>query len=397
MPFLAATDPLHGHAEPGYGAVADAFRENLAQGRELGGAVSVVQDGRRVVDLWAGVADRRTSRAWEGDTRGIIFSCTKGLTTIAIYRLVEEGRLDLDAPVVRYWPAFGANGKEAITVRQVLSHRAGLSALDRTLTRVQLLAWDPVIAAIEAQAPLWEPGTGHSYHAKTFGWLTGEIIRRVAGMSPGAWFRRSVADPVGVGTRIGVPTAEQAGIAWLEPPWDTPEGVEEPPPMTVMAERGLTMHGAIAFPLQDGVVSYNAPDIRAAELPGSSGISSARDLASIYGACVSSRVTGERLLRRASIDDALVVRSSGPEVFGPPDGTARWGTGFMIDSPPFRSMLGSRSFGHDGAGGMLGFGDDEHAIGFGYLTNQMGGPGDVRAQRLVAALRTSLHLAVFRR
>lgn len=387
---------IEGSVDEGFGAVADAFAEGFRSGRELGAAVAVVRDGRLVVDLWAGTADRLTGRPWTGDTPAIVYSCTKGLTTIAMYRLVEEGRLDLDAPVARYWPGFAANGKAKITVRHVLSHRAGLPALDRTLSREELLAWDPVIEAIEAQRPLWEPGTAYTYHAKTFGWLAGEVIRRVTGMSPGTWFRRSVAEAAGAGARIGVPVEEQAIVARTEAPWPAPDGVPPPPPMTETQVRAVTMNGVIPFPDVDGEVSYNAPDIRAAELPGGNGIASARDLAVIYGACVSDRARGGdrapggRLLSRASIDDALVLRSSGPELLGPHDGSGRWGTGFMLDSPPFRPMLGPRSFGHDGAGGLLGFGDDEHAVGFGYVTNQMGGPGDDRVQRLVAALRSSL-------
>jgi CubicO group peptidase (beta-lactamase class C family) len=379
---------MEGHADVGFDAVADAFEANVASGRELGGAVSLVRDGHVVVDLWAGVADRRTGRPWTRHTPVVIFSCTKGLMTIALYRLVEEGRLDLDAPVADHWPGFAANGKGAITVRDVLTHRAGLAALDATLTREELLSWDPVIAAIEAQPPLWEPGSGYTYHAKTFGWLTGEIVRRVTGMSPGAWFRRTVAAPLGAATRIGTPIEEQADVARTEAPWPTPAGLEPGPPMTHIQARAVTMNGVIPFPDVDGEVSYNAPDIRAAELPGGNGISSAHDLAVIYGACVGD--TGTRLLARASIDDALVLRSSGPEVFGPQAGSGRWGTGFMLDSPPFRQMLGPRSFGHDGAGGLMAFGDDEHRVGFGYVTNQMGGPGDDRVQRLVAAVRQSL-------
>lgn len=383
---------IEGVADEGFGPVADAFAEGFRAGRELGAAVAVVRDGQVVVDLWAGTADRRTGRPWTSVTPAVVFSCTKGLTTIAMYRLVEEGRLDLDAPVARYWPGFASNGKEAITVRHVLSHRAGLPALDRTLSRDELLAWDPVIEAIEGQRPMWEPGTGYTYHAKTFGWLAGEVIRRVTGLSPGAWFRRSVADRVGAGARIGVPLEGQAIVARTEAPWAVPDGVPPPPPMTETQVRAVTMNGVIPFPDVDGEVSYNAADIRAAELPGGNGIASALDLAVIYGACVSDRARGRRLLSRASIDDALVLRSSGPELLGPRDGSGRWGTGFMLDSPPYRPMLGARSFGHDGAGGLMAFGDDEHAIGFGYVTNQMGGPGDDRAQRLVAALRVSLRV-----
>ncbi len=378
---------IEGDVDDGFGPVADALRSGLHRGG--GSAVAIIREGRLVVDLWAGVADRGTGRPWTATTQAVVYSCTKGLMSIAMYRLVEEARVELDAPVARYWPGFAEHGKGSISVRELLTHRAGLPALDRTLTRQELLAWRPVIEAIEAQRPLWEPGTAHTYHAKTFGWLVGEVVRRVTGMSPGTWFRRSVADPTGSGARIGVPIEEQAAIARTEPPWPPTDAVPASPPMTELQERAVTMNGAIPFPDVDGEVTYNAPAIRAAERPGGNGIASARDLATIYGACVAVDPS-VRLLSRASIDDALVLRSSGPELFGSQEASGRWGTGFMLDSPPHRPMLGPRSFGHDGAGGLLGFADDESSIGFGYVTNQMGGPGDDRARRLVDALRTSL-------
>ncbi len=385
---------LHGHVEPGYGPMADVFLENFRSRGDLGSACAVYVEGRTVVDLWAGIADARSARPWDQDTAAVIFSCSKGILALCAYLLVQDGRLDLDAPVAAYWPEFEANGKGAITSREVLSHRAGLPALDRDLTLEEVLAWEPVIAAIEAQAPLWAPGSGHLYHAMTYGWLIGEVIRRITGLTPGAYFRRRVGDPLGLRTWIGIPEAADASVAWMEPPLPDEDSDAARISARVLAEqpnveRSLTMGGAFAFPSAGGVVTFNDRRIQRAEIPAANGISTARSLAALYAHCVADMGV-PRLLRRASIDDATVVQSAGPQLSGLPDDGARWGTGFQLASPPSQPMLGPRSFGHAGAGGQLGFADDDYGVGFAYLSNQMGGYGDARAKLLTLALRSIL-------
>lgn len=172
---------VHGWVEDGYGPVLDAFVRNFQERQDLGAGCAVYVAGRKVVDLWAGVADRRTTRPFEHDTATVIFSCTKGILAACAYLLVQEGRLDLDLPIAAYWPAFARAGKERVTVRDAMSHRAGLAYLDRDLTRAEALAWSPVVEAIEAQAPHHAPSDGHAYHAMTYGWLVGEVIHRVTG------------------------------------------------------------------------------------------------------------------------------------------------------------------------------------------------------------------------
>src|ERR1035437_3952075 len=187
---------VQGGAEDGFGPVADAFAADFVDAGERGAGVVLYADGRKVVDLWGGVADR-LGRPWVQDTPAIVFSVTKGVLAICAYQLVGQGRLDLDVPVARYWPEFAAHGKAAISVRMLLSHRAGLVALDRDLTLDEVLAWDPVLWGIEAQAPMWRPGTAHSYHTITYGWLVGEVIRRITGASPGEFLRAELARPLG--------------------------------------------------------------------------------------------------------------------------------------------------------------------------------------------------------
>jgi CubicO group peptidase (beta-lactamase class C family) len=385
---LTSTARIQGHAEHGYGKVADVFAANLATRVDVGAACALYVAGEKVVDLWGGLADARSGRPWAADTPAVVFSCTKGIITICTYLLVQQGRLDLEAPVVKYWPEFGRHGKDQITVRCLLTHRAGLMALDAAMTLDDVLKWRPVIEAIEAQTPLWPPGTAHSYHGLTFGWLAGELIVRVTGTTPGAFFRDALAIPLGLQTWIGLPPAMQSNVAWMQSvdPGEAHAATHADP----VLERAYTMGGAFDFPVdRDGVVTFKDARIKAAEFPGAAGISTARGLARLYAGCVS-EINGPRLLTRDTIDDAVTVRSQGPQLFGKLDTGHRWGTGFMLNSPPARPMLGDRSFGHDGAGGHLAFGDDDYQVGFGYVVNQMGGAADERANRLTDAVRACL-------
>jgi CubicO group peptidase (beta-lactamase class C family) len=377
---------IQGGAEDGYGRVVDVFTENLVSGADVGAGVTLYAGGRKVVDVWGGVADARTGRPWTEHTPALIFSSTKGILAVCAYLLVQRGELELDVPVARYWPEFAGNGKADIPVRMLLNHRAGLPALDREFTLDEVLAWEPVIAAIEAQKPLWEPGTAHFYHGMTYGWLVGEVIRRITGKMPGVFFRDELAGPLGLRTWIGLPERERESVAWLEPaPPGEPEEDVDP-----VIDRAFTMGGAFAFPVADGEVTFNNPAIQAAGLPGAAGVSTSAGLARLYAGCVSA-IDGAPILTRESIDDATVPQSYGQELFGRVDEGARWGTGFMLDSPPWRPMLSDRSFGHDGAGGQLGFADDRFEVGFAYVNNKMGaGRDDQRANNLTAAIRSCL-------
>jgi CubicO group peptidase (beta-lactamase class C family) len=385
---------IHGLVDERFGAVRDAYVGGFEEGSDLGSACAVYVDGRPVVDLWGGIADSRTGRLWDHETAAVIFSCTKGILAICAYILVQDGRIDLDAPIATYWPEFGALGKTGITVRHAMSHRAGLAALDLNLTRDEILAWRPVIRAIEEQRPHHDADSGHIYHALTYGWILGEVIRRVGGSMPGQFFARTLGQPLRLRTWIGVPPDLRRSIAWMEVPLpdEDSEAAREASRLAAadpIVARSLTMGGAFGFPVDAGVVTFNDPAIQAAEVPGANGVSTAESLARLYAACVGT--PGARpLLSASSIADALQVRSSGQQLSGLPDDGARWGTGFQLSSPPAQPMLGPRSFGHAGAGGQLGFADADHRVGFAYLSNQMGGYGDWRARRLTLALRDAL-------
>ncbi|OEV13347.1 serine hydrolase domain-containing protein [Streptomyces nanshensis] len=373
-----------GWADEGFGAVADAFERNFAEEDELGAAVAVFAGGRQVVDLWGGVADDRNGRPWERETTVPVFSCAKGLVSLCVQLLAQEGRLDLDAPVSRYWPEFAQYGKDAVTCRQVLAHRAGIPALDRVLTVGEIAAWTPVIRAIEEQQPLWEPGAAYEYHGHVFGFLLGEVVRRLTGLTPGAYFRRTVGEPLGLRAWLALPDGELGSLARLSEAGERPA---LPGPESLIM-RTVTMNGALAFPGLDEPYGWNDPALLGMELPGAGGAASASGLAGVYAAAVTGVDGGGRLLTPETVADAVRETSSGPSWSGLDFGH-RWGSGFLLDSPA-RRLLGARSFANDGAGGQFAFGDDEFGVGFAYLANRMIGHGDARAERLTKAVRKSV-------
>ena len=211
------TVEVHGACEPRFAKVRDAFAENFARHGDVGAACAVYHRGRLVVDLWGGLADRAAGRPWTQDTLALVFSTTKGVAAACILRLVERGLLDLDAPIARYWPEFAANGKADIPVRWALCHKVGLAAVEGTFTLDQVFAWDPVVAAIAAQKPNWEPGTQHGYHARSYGWMTGELVRRITGQSFGRYVADEIAAPLGLELWVGLPAALEPRVAALIP------------------------------------------------------------------------------------------------------------------------------------------------------------------------------------
>ena len=374
---------VEGRVAPGFEAVRDAFAANFDLHDDVGAACAVYVDGRPVVDLWGGFADLALGRPWTEDTVQLVFSATKGVTAICVHRLAEQGRLDLDAPVARYWPEFAARGKGAIPVSWVLSHRAGLAAVDGDLTLADVLAWDPVVAAIAAQAPNWEPGTAHGYHVRSFGWILGEIVRRVTGHSLGRFLADAVAGPLGLDLWIGLPAAVQRRCATIIPPADMPDLAQLLGPESLTAR---AMSGPSNLFAYDEM--WNRPDLLAAELPSSNGVASARALARLYAATIG-EVDGVRLLSARTVEAARSVHAEGPDrVLVLP---SRYALGFML--PPMLAQgCGPRSFGHPGAGGSLAFADPDARLAFGYVTTRMKFDltGDARTRGLVDAVYRAL-------
>ena len=387
--MTSLTGDVQGTLEAGFERVAEAFLENFASHGDVGAACTVLLDGRPVVDLWGGFAEREPLRPWARDTIVIAYSCTKGATAVCANKLIEEGRVDPAAPIAEYWPEFAANGKGSITVEQALSHRAGLAAVDGDLTLDDVAAWDPVVEAIAAQAPNWEPGTKHGYHTRSYGWIVGEIIRRVSGVSPGRYFAREVAAPLGLDFYIGVPEEVEPRVARMYPEEMAPD--VQSLVDSVLSDQstfmGRVMSGPSALFRYDDM--WNTRRLRAAEMPSSNGHGDARSLARMYAACLA-EVDGVRLLSDETVRRATRVLSDGPDcVIGQP---LTIGLGFML-APTFPPGPGPRSFGHAGAGGSLAFADPDRGLSFGYVMNQMRlsvSEQDPRAAGLVAATYESL-------
>lgn len=375
---------LQGTVAPGFQPVADAFERNFELHGEVGAACSVVVAGEHVVDLWAGVADPATGRPYERDTLQLVFSSTKGIVSIAIHLLAQEGLLDLEAPVATYWPEFAANGKEAITVRQVLTHRSGVIGIDRMLTAEELCDWDAVIEALAAAPPLWAPDSAHGYHALSFGHLLGEVIRRVSGLDVGAFVRQRIAGPVGAEFLIGATDDELPRIApLLDFTADLLGGDPDPTLTAIFTPGSLTSRAFTLAPVLP--TTFNEPSLLQAQLPSANGCTSAWSLARIYGALVA-EVDGVRLLGPEQIDDARSARSEGDDLVLL-SGPNRIGSGFFLPDD-LTPQLGPGSFGHAGLGGSLGSALPERQVGFGYVMNQMSAQikGDPRTQALMGAV-----------
>ena len=370
---------ISGFAEPRFAVVREAFGENFNSHGDVGAACAVYYNGRPVVDIWGGIADPQTGRHWEEDTLQLVFSAAKGPTATCIHRLVEQGRLDIDVPIASYWPEFAAGGKEMITARMVLSHRAGLAAIDGELSLEEVLAWHPVIRAIAAQSPNWEPGSTHGYHARSFGWILGEIIRRITGESPGAYLQRTIAGPLGLDYRVGLPGREMQRCARLVPP-DTAHSAA-----ALLGANSLTarvMSGPSALFAYDEM--WNRAEVLAAEMPSSNGVGTARALARFYAALIG-EVDGIRLLRPDTVQEATRVASRGPDCVILME--TCFGLGFSL--PPMLVQGASPgAFGHPGAGGALAFADPDKGVSFAYVMNRMrfDPAGDPRSGALVKAL-----------
>ncbi|TQV86336.1 beta-lactamase family protein [Exilibacterium tricleocarpae] len=381
---------LQGTVAPGLEPVAQAFADNFRHRGEQGAALTVMRRGEVLLEIWAGTRDKGASRPWQADTRVNIFSAGKAFVAACVLQLVERGALALDAPVAQYWPEFAAHGKREITLRQVLCHRAGVSAFQRRQDDKVIFDWAAVTAQVAAAEPWWTPGTAQGYSPMLFGWLLGELVRRTSGCdSFDDYFQQQVAQPLqlaaefGVGADrlvaladVGVLAVEHAGAAaggLAERLKSDPRGV---------ANRAFTNPISL-------LVGTNSRAWRQAQIPAANGHASATALARFYHALSTG---GRPLLDARHCDWCWQQQSAGADrVLATP---LRFSLGFMLsqDRPDCRFGTGARGFGHPGAGGCLGFGDPDRELGFGYVTNRMGQSVlmDARAVRLVQALYACL-------
>ncbi|MEU0782809.1 serine hydrolase domain-containing protein [Streptomyces sp. NPDC006173] len=382
---------VNGTVAAGFEPVGEAFARNFAALGDRGAAVTVYRDGHKVVDLWGGTRDVDGTEPWQHGTAQIVRSATKGVAAAVILLLAQRGLLDLDAPVAAHWAAYKARGKEHTRVRHLLAHRAGVPVLDRPLTPAEAADPDIAAAAVAAQTPVWQPGADHGYHAQTYSWLTGELVRQVTGRTIGAWIAEEIARPLELDLWVGLPP-EQAGrvgrVAQVEAP-PASGGLRTRPKRAVVEAYAdpdsLTRRAFAAItPMPD----ENDPAYRAAVLPASNGIATADGLARFYAALIG-EVDGVRLFSPETTADARAEHSAGPDRVLVVN--TRFGLGYMLHGPA-SPLLSPGSFGHPGRGGALGFADPESGIAFGYVTNgfRTSVTADARAQALVRAVRAAV-------
>jgi CubicO group peptidase (beta-lactamase class C family) len=378
---------VQGECAERFAGLREVFEKSFAAGREVGASFAATVNGEWVVDLWGGHSDAARSRPWRHDTIANVFSTTKPMAALCLHMLAERGSLDLDAPVSQYWPEFAQAGKQMLPVHWLLSHRAGLAALREALPTEALFDWRRMTEALAAETPGWEPGSRSGYHAMTYGYLVGEVLRRIDGRTLGAFFRDEVAKPLAADFWIGLPASEDARVAEMVPP----------------SAEALAAAGAAAQPAPDSLMAKvmgnpplaptdaNRPAWRRAEIPAANGHGNARSVARVLAALAcGGRLDGVQLLSPATLERATTEQCFGPDlVLGVP---MRWGQGFMLASDTLPLSPSRRAFGHGGWGGSLGVADPDARVSWAYVMNQRsaGTLGDTRAFELSQALSAAL-------
>lgn len=371
---------VHGKVEKGFERVREAFAQNFRRGddyEEIGAALAVYRAGKPVVDLWAGHKDPARTRPWQRDTLVNVYSTTKGIVATAAAVLAEQGKLRYDDPVVKHWPEYGQHGKEKTTVAQLLSHQAGLPGFGEPTTVEQLGDWKRCTAMLARQKPMWTPGRQTSYHAMTWGFLVGEVLRRAGGQSVGALIASHIAAPLGADVYLGLPPSLEPLVAQMLRPRNPPDLSGVPLPPEAVA--------ALVNPQLDGEVC-NTRAWRAAEIPAANGHASATGVARVYAALANGGVLdGQRLMKGETIMTMTQAQKGRTDALL--GFTDNWAMGVSFNQ---KGMLGPspRTFGHGGWGGSLGAANVEAKVGIGYVCNQMGAQlvGDPRGGGLCGAL-----------
>jgi CubicO group peptidase (beta-lactamase class C family) len=369
---------VHGTTAPGFEAVRAAFGEGQS-GDDGGAQLCVYRHGEKVVDLWAG-RDKVKGRPYTDETITVCFSVSKGATATMAHMLAQRGALDYEVPVAKYWPEFAANGKEKITVADVMAHRAGLNTFDPDdfLSIQDLTNWTRCTQALAAMAPLWEPGSAMSYHALTYGYIVGEVIRRITGKTPGTFFAEEIARPLGLDLWIGLPEREEARVA---PHYSQAPGLNAEQMTGLLGMLGIdttTRHARAmlktAADMGAALAFINSREGHAAEIPAGNMIGDAASLARMYAATIGD-VDGVRLLNADTVTRAMRYETEGLVAPGdfvklPAPSPHRYGLGYQLTRMA-APMLGEGSFGHDGAGGRIGFAHPQSGVAVGYVCNAM--------------------------
>jgi CubicO group peptidase (beta-lactamase class C family) len=355
---------VHGTVAPGYEPVRDAFAENFAERNEIGASVAVVAGGEPVVNLWAGWADPARTRPWQADTLTNVWSTTKPMTSLCAHILMDRVGLDPDAPVAEYWPEFGAAGKAAIPLRWLMSHRAGLAGLAVPVTVEDFRDWEKITSLLAAQEPMWEPGTVTGYHAITFGYLVGEVVRRVSGQSVGQFFASEVAGPLGADFHIGLPEADLGRCSDVQ--GVQPSEEEQALRVQAYANAHPAALAALLNPPLTGVEA-NEPGWRMAEIPAANGHGTALALATVLASLVDGT---ERLYSAATLQAACAGEGRSTDLVL--QFPLEFGLGFALSGPEHHFGPNPAAFGHDGFGGSAACADPEAGVTFAYVMNRMG-------------------------
>ncbi|GIL38006.1 serine hydrolase domain-containing protein [Roseiterribacter gracilis] len=374
---------IDGHAEDRFSAVREEFARNFAERGEVGAAVCVYENGRNVVDLWGGIADPKTGAAWQRDTIVCMMSVGKAMAAICVLQLIDRGKIELGAPMARYWPEFAQAGKAKITVEQVLGGLAALIYAEHAPPG-SMMDWDAQVRALELQAPVWEPGTRGAYHSMTAGILFGELVRRVDGRTFDRYWREEVANPLGVDYALGLNDDEMARVAPMIP---------NPGSVTLNAIADPTSKLGKAWRSMPRTPDFfNSDEYRRGVFPSGNGHGNARAIARVYAALAQGgTLDGVTILSSSVIEEARTQRWD--EICGMTDRPFRYGLGFMLSKPPLVPFGDNpRAFGQPGAGGALGFADPERGIAFSFSPNFMcsgAGLGD-RCAALITATFASV-------
>jgi CubicO group peptidase (beta-lactamase class C family) len=372
---------IHGYCDDRFASVKQAFAKNFDEGLEVGASFAATIEGELVADIWAGYADAACTRPWESDTIVNVYSTTKVMTALCMLMLVDRGLLDIDAPVAHYWPEFAQAGKEKIPVRYLLTHQAGLAGIVEPTPSEALYDWDRIVKLLAAQKPLWEPGTDSGYHAVTFGYLLGEVLRRITGKTLGTFFREEVAEPLGADFHIGLDERHDSRVAELIPPESYASPVLNPD-----SELGKAMANGARSPKRTQDRAW-----RAAEIPASNGHGNARSVARVATALAcGGELDGVRLLGMPTIEKSIEEQCYGKDlVLGQP---IRWGLGWALKSEEAPIGPNPRTFYWGGWGGSAVIMDLDAKVGFAYVMNKMnsGALGDRRVVGPAMALFSGL-------
>lgn len=356
---------VNGFSNDRFAAAREIFESNLSSGADIGASFCATIDGETVVDLWGGFADEAKTRPWERDTIVNVYSTTKTMTALTALLLADACEIDLDAPVARYWPEFAANGKERIRVSHLMSHTSGLSGWREKITAEDLYDWDKMTSLLAAQAPLWEPGTASGYHVLTFGYLVGEIVRRVTGKSLGRVFREEIAKPLDADFHIGLPASVDSRVADIVPYVVAPGAAAK---VEFTEVEKVTLFNLPLDPANTRTRAW-----RAAEIPAVNGHGNARSVAEIHTILANRGVAkGKRFMSEAGCRKALEPQIEGIDLIMPRYPIARFGLGFGLPAPFLKLEVPNPNTLHWGGGGLSWIIIDMDARAtFAYAANKM--------------------------